>query len=304
MKLLVLGSAAGGGFPQWNCNCTQCAGARAYRPGLRARSQSSLALGGPEQWLLVNASPDLRQQVNTNAALRPARGLRDGRIAAVLLSDGQIDHTAGLILMRERGSALPIWCTDAVFDDLTAGNPVLRVLDHFCGTRRHRIDLGAGAFEIPGFSGLRITPVPLRSKPAPFSPRREAPSPGDNLGFVFEGPAGGRRIFYAPGLAEVDARVWEAMSGSDVVLVDGTFWTDDEMIALQISNKTARQMGHLPLSGRGGMLEHLSRLPEHTRRLLIHINNTNPVLDETSPQRRACTSARVEVCHDGLEIEL
>ncbi len=304
MKLLVLGSSAGGGFPQWNCNCNQCVGVRAGRSGLRTRTQSSIAVGGPQDWVLVNASPDLLLQIQRQPSLQPARRLRDTGIAAVLLCDGQIDHTAGLVLMRERATALPVWCTDPVYDDLTQGNPVFRLLEHYCGVERHRIDLRPDFFAIDGIADLRVRALALISKPAPFSPHREAPVSGDNVGFVFENRANGRRIFYAPGLAEVDAAVWDAMRTSDVVMVDGTFWTDDEMIRLGLLNKTGRQIGHLPQSGVGGMLECLARLPSATRKLLIHINNTNPILDETSAERAACTRAGVEVCHDGLEIEL
>jgi pyrroloquinoline quinone biosynthesis protein B len=317
MKLVVLGSSAGGGFPQWNCNCTQCAGVRAGRPGLRARTQSSVAVGGPDAWVLVNASPDILAQIRATPALQPGRALRDTGIAGVLLADGQIDHTTGLFMLRERGKPLPLWCTDPVYDDLTQGNPILKVLGHFCGVERHRIGIGDGVgpdvgadaaggepFEVPGVAGLRITAMPLWSKPAPFSPHREAPVPGDNVGFTFENTATGRRIFYAPGLAEIDGPVWAAMNRSDVVMVDGTFWTDDEMIRLGISSKLGSQIGHLRQSGPGGMLDWLSRLPASTRKLLIHINNTNPILDEHSPERAACTAAGVEVSHDGLEIDL
>jgi pyrroloquinoline quinone biosynthesis protein B len=127
---------------------------------------------------------------------------------------------------------------------------------------------------------------------------------GDNVGFVFENKASGRRIFYAPGLTEIDATVWEAMTSSDIVMVDGTFWTDDEMIRLGISRLRGSRIGHLPQSGAGGMLEWLAKLRPTTRKLLIHINNTNPILDEHSAERAACNAAGVEVSHDGLEIEL
>ena len=304
MKLIVLGSSAGGGFPQWNCNCAQCAGVRAGRPGLRARTQSSVIVGGPQDWLLVNASPDILQQIRDTPALQPARGLRDTGIAAVLLADGQIDHTTGLFMLRERGRPLPLWCTDPVFEDLSRGNPILNVLGHFCGVDRHAVQPDGSPFEVPGLPGLRIRALPLWSKPAPFSPHRDAPVVGDNVGFVFENIASGRRIFYAPGLAEIDATVWDAMCGSDVVMVDGTFWTDDEMLRLGISRKLGSEIGHLCQSGPGGMLAQLARLPASTRKLLIHINNTNPILDEHSPERAACTAAGVEVSHDGLEIDL
>ena len=304
MRITVLGSAAGGGFPQWNCNCDQCAGVRAGRPGLRARTQSSVIVGGPDDWLLVNASPDILQQIQATPALQPARALRDSGIAGVLLADGQIDHSTGLFMLRERGQPLPLWCTDAVHEDLSQGNPILRVLGHFCGVARHPVAIDGRAFEIPGVAGLRVRALPLMSKPAPFSPHREHPVAGDNLGFVFENIASGRRIFYAPGLAEIDSLVWDAMCSADVVMVDGTFWADDEMVRLGISRKLGSQIGHLPQSGAAGMLSWLDRLPAGTRKLLIHINNTNPILDEHSPERAACTAAGVEVSHDGLEIEL
>jgi pyrroloquinoline quinone biosynthesis protein B len=304
MKLVVLGSSAGGGFPQWNCNCTQCAGVRAGRPGLQPRTQSSIAVGGPDDWVLVNASPDILQQIKATPALQPGRALRDSGIQGVLLVDGQIDHTTGLFMLRERGAPLPLWCTDPVYDDLTQGNPILNVLGHFCGVQRQRVLPDGSAFEVPGVPGLRIRALPLWSKPAPFSPHREHNVVGDNVGYVFENTATGRRLFYAPGLAEIDPAVWEAMTTSDVVMVDGTFWVDDEMIQLGISTKRGSEIGHLPQSGENGMLAWLSRLPATTRKLLIHINNTNPILDEHSPERAACTAAGVEVSFDGLEIAL
>jgi pyrroloquinoline quinone biosynthesis protein B len=304
MKLIVLGSAAGGGFPQWNCNCRQCAGVRAGQPGLRRRTQSSVIVGEGDAWVLVNASPDILQQIQATPVLQPGRGLRDSGIAGVLLVDGQIDHTTGLFMLRERGAALPLWCTDPVHADLTEGNPILRVLEHFCGVERHRVTPDGVPFDIPGVAGLRVRALPLWSKPAPFSPHRELGVVGDNVGYLFENTASGRKLFYAPGLAEIDATVWEAMQMADVVMVDGTFWTDDEMIRLGISGKRGSEIGHLPQSGAGGMLAWLSKLPATTRKLLIHINNTNPILDEHSPERAACTAAGVEVSHDGLEIEL
>ncbi|MBQ0933093.1 pyrroloquinoline quinone biosynthesis protein PqqB [Ideonella alba] len=304
MKLIVLGAAAGGGFPQWNCNCTQCAGVRAGRPGLRRRTQSSVIVGDGADWVLVNASPDILQQIQATPALQPARQLRDTGIRGVLLVDGQIDHTTGLFMLRERGSPLPLWCTDPVHDDLTQGNPILRVLGHFCGVDRHTVTPDGAPFEVPGVAGLRVRALPLWSKPAPFSPHREHNVVGDNVGYLFENTANGRTLFYAPGLAEIDPTVWEVMNTANVVMVDGTFWTDDEMIRLGISSKRGSEIGHLPQSGAGGMLEWLSKLPASTRKLLIHINNTNPILDEHSPERAACTAAGVEVSHDGLEIDL
>jgi pyrroloquinoline quinone biosynthesis protein B len=307
MQLLVLGSSAGGGFPQWNCHCKQCTAVRAGSPTHRARTQSSVAVGGPHDWLLVNASPDLLTQLQRSPALDPARALRDSGIAGVLLCDGQVDHSTGLYMLRERGSALPLWCTRPVHEDLSQGNPILRVLSHYCGVDWHELPIDGRAVTVPGVAGLRITALPLASKPAPYSPHRECPVDGDNVGLLFENEASRRRVFYAPGLGAIDEPVWEAMGSADVVLVDGTFWTDDEMIRLGLSGKTARDIGHLPQSdlsdGSPGMLSLLARLPALTRKLLIHINNTNPILDEASPERRALSAAGIEVCHDGLVID-
>ena len=254
--------------------------------------------------VLFNASPDILEQIRANPALQPARAVRDTAIAGVVLMDGQVDHATGLFMLRERGARLPLWCTDPVEEDLTTGNPVLRVLGHYCGVERHRIALDGTPFEVPGVAGLSFRALPLASKAAPYSPHREAPVPGDNIGITVSDAASGRRLFYAPGLGEIAPAVFDAMGGADAVLVDGTFWTDDEMPCLGLSSKTARDIGHLPQSGPGGMIEWLSRLPARTRKLLIHVNNTNPILDEASAERAALARAGVEVCEDGMQIDL
>lgn len=306
MRITVLGSAAGGGFPQWNCNCRNCAGVRRGDVSAKARTQSSIFVrpDAGDDGILFNASPDILEQIRALPALQPARALRDTAIAGVVLMDGQIDHSTGLFMLRERGSPLPLWCTDPVAEDLTTGNPVLRVLGHYCGVQRHAVPLDGSAFAVPGVEGLALRAMPLSSKAAPYSPHREASVDGDNIGMTLQDTATGRRAFYAPGLGEITPAVFDAMSGADAVLVDGTFWTDDEMIRLGISGKTARSIGHLPQSGPGGMIEVLSRLPAGTRKLLIHINNTNPILDEASPERAALDAAGIEVCEDRMEIRL
>ena len=306
MRISVLGAAAGGGFPQWNCNCANCTGVRAGSPRYKARTQSSIFVrpDAGSDGVLFNASPDILEQIRANPALQPARAVRDTAIAGVVLMDGQIDHATGLFMLRERGARLPLWCTDPVEEDLTTGNPVLRVLGHYCGVERHRIALDGTPFEVPGVAGFSFRALPLASKAAPYSPHREAPVPGDNIGITVGDAASGRRLFYAPGLGEIAPAVFDAMSGADAVLVDGTFWTDDEMPRLGLSSKTARDIGHLPQSGRGGMIEWLSRLPARTRKLLIHVNNTNPILDEASAERAALARAGVEVCEDGMQIDL
>lgn len=339
MKIRVLGSAAGGGFPQWNCNCRNCAGLRAatgvFARGAvardmtheedgeavgeptgagsvavapfrgSARTQSSIAVTGSDQTaaVLVNASPDILTQLQRTPDLQPNRAVRDSAIAAIVLVDGQVDHTTGLYMLREAVRPWPIWCTDSTFADLTQGNPVLRVLAHFCGVDRRRIELDH-PFSIDAAQQVLWRALPVASKPAPYSPNREAPVSGDNLALVITNALSGASAVYAPGLAAIDERLWDAMQSASCVLVDGTFWTDDEMIRQGVSTKRARELGHLPQSGPDGMLTWLDRLPAHTRKILIHINNTNPILDESSAEAAQLRRHDVEVAHDGMEILL
>jgi pyrroloquinoline quinone biosynthesis protein B len=306
MRITILGSAAGGGFPQWNCNCHNCAGVRSGKVKAKARTQSSIFVQGDDSadGVLFNASPDILEQIRSHPTLQPARSLRDSAIAGVLLMDGQVDHATGLFMLRERGTPLPLWCTDAVEEDLTQGNPVMRVLGHYCGVQRQRITLDGAWFEVPGAAGLRFRALPLSSKAAPYSPHRERPEPGDNIGITVQDQRSGKTLFYAPGLGAITPPVFDAMSSADAVLVDGTFWSDDEMPRLGLSHKTARSIGHLPQSGPGGMIEWMAQLPAATRRLLIHINNTNPILDEDSAERATLTRAGITVCEDKLAIHL
>jgi pyrroloquinoline quinone biosynthesis protein B len=304
MRVRVLGSAAGGGFPQWNCNCRNCDGVR--RQSVRAvpRTQSSIAVtGSGPGWVLFNASPDLLAQIKAFPELQPARALRDTGIAAVMLIDAQIDHTTGLLMLRE-GNPLEIYCTDMVREDLTTGNPLFNILGHFCGVSWHRIPTAPGeSFTVPSVPGLRFTAVPLKSKAPPYSPHRDNPHEGDNIGVRIEDTATGRNLFYAPGLGANEAHLAPYLENADCLMVDGTFWTDDEMLRLGISTKRARDIGHLPQSGEGGMISVLSKLTK-PRKILIHINNTNPILDEDSPQRAELAVAGIEAAYDGMEVTL
>ena len=304
MQIRVLGSAAGGGFPQWNCNCPNCRGYRAGTFKGRTRTQSSIAVGAGNAWVLVNASPDVLAQLSNNPELQPGRAIRDSALAAILLVDGQVDHTTGLYMLRESTRPWPIWCTDSTYADLTRGNPIFGVLAHFCGIEPHRIELHGDGFAIEGVPGVRWRALPVASKPAPYSPNREAPVLGDNIALQIENSSTGRTALYAPGLGAIDTAMWDAMQSADCVLVDGTFWTAEEMISLGVSTKRARDIGHLPQSGAGGMLEWLERLPASTRKILIHINNTNPILDESSAAATELRRRGVEVAWDGMEIPL
>jgi len=304
MRIHVLGSGAGGGFPQWNCNCDNCSGIRAGTLRAKARTQSSIAVSSNGlDWALVNASPDIRAQVLAFDALQPARSRRDTGIGSVILVDSQIDHTTGLLILREGDRPLELFCTEMVHQDLTTGFPVLEMLRHYCGVHHHPIELDQSQFEMPGVPGIGVTAVPLTSKAPPYSPHRHDPHPGDNVGLVLEDLESGRTVFYAPGLGEVEEHLRPHMEQANCLLVDGTFWTNDEMTRRGVGKKLASDMGHLPQSGKAGMIEALRGFPSQ-RKILIHINNTNPILDEDSAERAVLADEGIEVAYDGMDIDL
>ena len=305
MRLRVLGSSAGGGFPQWNCNCPNCDGLRRGTIAARPRTQSSVAISANDQdWLLVNASPEVLQQIRETPGLQPARQIRDSGIAAVLLIDAQIDHCTGLLMLRERSAPLPLYATPEVLDDIGSGFPLTRLLGHYCGLQTRPIALDGQPLDLPFLEPLQVHAVSIASQPPPYSPFRGQARAGDNIALMIRNPLSGRSLFYAPGLGRIDAATRELMEQADLLLVDGTFWTEDEMIRLGLSAKPAAEMGHLPQSGPGGMIELLDSLPAGKQKWLIHINNTNPILREDSPERALLAAHGIQVAHDGLEIEL
>lgn len=305
MKIYVLGSAAGGGFPQWNCNCKNCCGVRSGQSQYKIRTQSSILIQGEsEECVLFNASPDILRQIQLQPVTQPERSIRDSAITGIVLMDGQIDHTTGLFMLREGNVPLQIWCTKAVRDDLEHGNPIFKVLGFFCGVNTNLISIDKSIFSVPKVVGVEFYAISLKSKAAPYSPHRDSGAPGDNIGVVAINKNTGKRLFYAPGLVEIEPHVWAEMIQADCVMVDGTFWTDDEMIQLGLSLKKGSDIGHLAQYGSGGMLEHLKKLPSKTRKILIHINNTNPILNENSDEYALCKELGVEVAYDGMEIEL
>jgi len=303
MKIRVLGSGAGGGFPQWNCNCHNCHRLRHNTMTGKARTQSSIAVSTNNlDWLLLNTSPDIRAQLEAFPAIQPKEGVRDTGITAILLIDSQIDHTTGMLMLRE-GKPLEVYCTDMVKQDLTTGFPLFTMLKDYCTVNHHPIPSDGSSFTIPGIDDIRIFANALKSKAPPYSPHRHDPHDGDNIGVIIEQISTGKKLFYSPGLGEIEPHVMIAMQTVDCLMVDGTFWTDDEMCIQQISHKKAREIGHLPQSGQGGMIEILNGV-ENARKILIHINNTNPILDEDSPQRKILDAAGIEVAFDGMEIDL
>ncbi len=308
MKVIVLGSAAGGGFPQWNCNCPNCSGIRKGTIQARARTQSSIAVSeNGDDWLLINASPDILAQIRATPALQPERSIRDTGITAVLLMDAQIDHITGLLMLRE-GKNIPLYCTASVWDDLSTGMPLSKVLSHYCGVTWNPLTpvtaVGSeSAIQIPSLANIGFTALDLKSKAPPYSPHRDNPQAGDNIGLLIENKETGKKLFYAPGLGQIEPHIKTAMSSADCVLVDGTLWTQDEMIRLGLSKKTSADMGHLPQSGPGGMIETLNALGPR-RKILIHINNSNPILDEKSEEAALLRRHGIEVAFDGMEINL
>lgn len=301
----MLGAAAGGGFPQWNCNCVNCSALRGGTLRATARTQSSIAIASTAgRWLLCNASPDLHRQIALNPLLQPRDGVRGTPIEAILLVDGQIDHALGLLLLREHGAPLEVWSTEAVHEDLSTGLPIMKVLEYYCGVRWQRIGTDGAAFRVPALPQVTLQALPVPGKPGPYSRNRDRPQPGDNIALLLRDEATGGQLFYAPGLSAVTPVIEAALAASDCVLVDGTFWSDEEMVGAGVSAKRAGDLGHLPQSGPGGMLEVLGRLAPDTRRILIHVNNTNPILDEAGPERAELTAAGIEVAFDGMEIRV
>ncbi len=298
MRVRVLGSAAGGGFPQWNCHCETC---EAAREGARARprTQSSLAIrGGEGPWFLVNASPDARHHLET---LTPWQvdGVRARPIAGVLLTDAEIDHTAGLLLLRESAAPLRVFGDEGAERALRHGYPVLAMLERYCGVEWQTLERER-ARPLEG-SSLAVEPFDVGGD----APRYLSGSDVEvgASGFTFRDRASGGVVTYVPSLARLDDGVLSRLATSGLVLVDGTFWRDDELARLGISGRSARDMGHVPLSGPDGTLEALAGL-KRPRKVLVHINNTNPILLEDSAERAAVLRAGVEVAYDGLEIEL
>ncbi len=303
MYIYVLGSAAGGGFPQWNCNCPNCHGVRTGTIQVKPRTQSSIAVSeNGTDWVLLNASPDIRQQLFEFKAAQPARKLRDTGITSVILMDSQLDHTTGLLTLRE-GCPMNVWCTEMVHQDLTSGFPVFNMLKHWNGGLQYNQINPKQAFKIDGFENLEFVPLIIKSAAPPYSPHRHDPHDGDNIALIIKDHKTQKQLFYAPGLGKIDDQIMQIMHSSDCVMIDGTLWTDDEMQQTGVGTKTGREMGHLYISGEGGSLSYLNQLST-PKKVLIHINNTNPILNENSSQFAELKANGVEVAYDGMQIEL
>ncbi|HEY0812016.1 MAG TPA: pyrroloquinoline quinone biosynthesis protein PqqB [Pseudonocardia sp.] len=297
MWLQVLGSAAGGGFPQWNCGCPGCRAVRAGSRPARPRTQSSVAVSADgRQWFLLNASPDIRSHIEAFRPLQPSEG-RTTPLRDVLLTDAELDHTIGLLLMRE-AETLQVHATPAVHETLCNGTALLSTLERYCEVDWHPVTPGV---DVPLDDGLsyRAFDVPT-TKQARFG---AAATRGRVVGYRLTDEHSGRAAVYLPGIQRLTPQVREHLDDCACLLIDGTCWDDDELIRLGLAAKTSTAMGHLPVGGPDGSLEQLSSLPVE-RKVYIHVNNTNPILLEDSPQRRMVTDRGMEVAIDGLEIKV
>jgi pyrroloquinoline quinone biosynthesis protein B len=298
MWMRVLGSAAGGGFPQWNCACQSCRAVRDGSRPARPRTQSSVAVSpDSRRWFLLNASPDLHSQIAAFPALHPAAGSRAVPLEAVLLTDAELDHTLGLLLLRE-ARGLVVHATEATRDTLYDGTGLLRTLEAYCPVMWWPVVPGV---DVPLGGGLsyRAFDVPTTKRPR-FGTGEEK---GRVVGYRLTDERSGRALVCLPAVQELTAGVREQLHGCACLLVDGTCWDDDELIRLGMGTRTAREMGHLPIGGAGGSLEQLA--PHAVERTIyVHLNNTNPVLLEDAPERRLVEQHGMEVAVDGLEIQL
>ena len=300
---VVLGSAAGGGFPQWNSNAPACRRARRGDPEARVRSQASLAVSSNNKdWVLLNASPDLRLQIEAAPQLYPCKGLRSSPITGVVLTGGDVDAIAGLLHLRER-HRFNIYAPSRVLA-IIAANPIFDVL---APDFVRRIELPLDERMELGASGLAVIPFAVPGKlPLYLETAGQDPGlseEGDAVGLEIIETATGKSFFFVPGCAAITEQLRARLAGSALVFFDGTLWSDDEMIRLAVGSKTGKRMGHMSMSGEDGTIAAFYDLGVG-RRIFIHINNSNPVLLDDSPERHIANAAGWEIAYDGMEVTL
>lgn len=311
MHLRIIGSAAGGGFPQWNCNYSLSRAARTGMAGVHSRTQSSVAASADGfGWVLFNASPDIRQQIAATPELQPAGDapLRSTPIRAVVLTNADVDHIAGLLSLRER-QPFAIYATAQVLATLEA-NSIFNVLDPALVPRRILPPAKELAIcDAEGReTGLMIEPFPVPGKIALYLEDRDHPDAnfnsdaGDTIGVRIAGIGSRGSVFYIPGCARIDAALRARLADAACLLFDGTVYTNDEMIVAGVGQKTGARMGHLAISGESGSIAGLADV-KVGRRVFVHINNTNPILDENSAEHAAVKAAGWEIASDGMEME-
>ena len=303
MLAAVLGAAAGGGYPQWNSNAPGCRRARAGDPLTLPRTQASLAVSADgESWVLLNASPDLRQQIEQTPALHPRSGLRSSPIVAVALTGGDVDAIAGLLTLRER-HPFTIYATARLHEVLKA-NPIFGVLSEVVTRQVVALDEPVRVGP-PGGAALDLTFFAVPGKTPLYLERAGEVPPmvlgEDTVGVEVTG--GGCRLCFVPGCAAMTPELARRLDGADAVFFDGTLWRDDEMILAGLGEKSGRRMGHMSVSGPDGAMAAFEGL-NIGRKVFIHINNSNPILIGDSPERAAVTEGGWEVAHDGMEVSL
>jgi pyrroloquinoline quinone biosynthesis protein B len=303
VRVVLLGTAAGGGFPQWNCWCPSCRVARYTPESARPRRQSSAAISADgERWFLLNASPDVRDQIALLAPTVTQETIRHVPIEGVLLTDAELDHTLGLVLLRE-ARHLPLLTTAAVCAMLEHDSRILPVTRAFADVPLTELRLDtpqALRYRDGSPSGIAVEAFAVAAGPPRFSQRHDI---GHTVGMMLRDEESGRMCAFVPACGELTPSLLERFAPADVLLFDGTFWTDDELIALGIGSRTAREMDHLPISGPGGSLAQLATL-RCRHRVYTHINNTNPMLVEHSPERAQVDQAGLVIGVDGMEIDI
>ncbi|TJY42808.1 pyrroloquinoline quinone biosynthesis protein PqqB [Cohnella pontilimi] len=306
MIIKLLGSAAGGGYPQWNCACSNCNRARSGDPSARPRRNDSLAISPDgSRWVLLNASPDVCLQTEENVCLHPGPSMRGSPIQVVFLTDAELDHTTGLLQLRQ-GSSIDVYATPPVLGALTDGFPVRRIVEPYSSFRWHEMSLEE-SYALFG-AKLSICPFYLGDKPPRYisaSPFREAAQQLEawSVGYRITDLGTGGIAVYAPGIEAWSETLERHLDGADCVFLDGTFWVGDELRKLGVSELHASDMGHLPVAGSDGSAERFAHSPAR-RKVYIHINNTNPILLEDSPERRMLTDMGIEIGFDGMELEI
>ena len=309
MRIVVLGSAAGGGFPQWNCNTQYCRLARDNNSSSVPRSQSSIAISSDDHsFLLLNCSPDLRYQVNQNKALHPCDGLRGSPINSVILTNGDVDHIAGLLTMRE-SEPFRIYASDRV-QNILASNSIFNVLNPDY-VKRDTFQL-SNAFEIKDAQGeslgIEVEAFAVPGKVALFledasQDNNFGTQEGDTVGLHIRDLRSAASFYYIPGCAQVPDSLKQRLNGAELLFFDGTLFRNDEMVKMGVGHKTGERMGHISIGGENGSLKAFSGV-DINRKIYIHINNTNPVLLENSPERKIVEASGWTVSHDGMEILL
>jgi pyrroloquinoline quinone biosynthesis protein B len=309
MRIEILGSAAGGGFPQWNCNCRNCRSLRAGKPSFKSRTQTQVAVSADgSSWFLLNASPDLRMQIERNPVLQPRNGARDSPIAGVMLTSADIDQIAGLLSLREL-QPFRVYCAPSLRRILQEDNSVFGMLNRFPEqVRWTEIELGESFPLLTSAqedSGIDCEAFSLGNKYPPYVPPKRSATlkPEEALLGVMLTSASGARLGYLPAVPAISDALLRILETADMVLFDGTFWSNDELIQVQGSGATAREMGHVPVSGGDGTLQALAGL-DRPRKVFVHVNNTNPMLDESSAEYCQLASAGWELAEDGCHFNL